>query len=180
MSSNIKSSLFCMLYRVVLCLHFLFFCSLHVLLSSLLFFALWFTWDVYLLEAFCWWVVAPISRGPTSYPSFCVYKPIWWSFSECLSTTSHIPWRTPMGMYFRWGTCTNRPWSVLSKANWYNHGVEKDSANSSFGVILHGGPYMDWPRGKRKYETSMLAIIFWDKLDDFIKGEQHHSHSPCK
>lgn len=94
----------------------IFFGFLHVLSSSL-FFALWFTWDVYLLEAFYWWVVVPISRGPTSYPSFYVYGLIWWSFSERLTTTSHIPWRAPIGMCFRWWTCINKPCSILSKAN---------------------------------------------------------------
>ena len=34
--------------------------------------------------------------------------------------------------------------------------------------------------GKRKYKTSMLVIIIWNKLDDLIKGEQHYAHFPCK
>lgn len=44
----------------------LFFYFLHGLSSSFLF-SLWFTWDVYLLIAFNWWVVVVISRGPASY-----------------------------------------------------------------------------------------------------------------
>ena len=34
--------------------------------------------------------------------------------------------------------------------------------------------------GKGKYKTSMLAVIFWDRLHDFIQGEQHHPLYPCK
>ena len=34
--------------------------------------------------------------------------------------------------------------------------------------------------GKGKYKTSKVAVIFWDRLDDFIQGEQHHPLYPCK
>ena len=34
--------------------------------------------------------------------------------------------------------------------------------------------------GKGKYKTSKIAVIFWDRLDDFIQGEQHHPLYPCK
>lgn len=34
--------------------------------------------------------------------------------------------------------------------------------------------------GKGKYKSSKLAIILWDRLDNFIKGEQNHPHFPCK
>ena len=34
--------------------------------------------------------------------------------------------------------------------------------------------------GQGRYKSSKLAIILWDRLDDFIKGEEHHPHAPCK
>ena len=34
--------------------------------------------------------------------------------------------------------------------------------------------------GKGKYKNSMLAVIFWDRLPDFIQGEQHHPLYPCR
>ena len=38
----------------------------------------------------------------------------------------------------------------------------------------------DVTHGKGKYRTSMLAVILWDRLPDFIQGEQHHPLYPCK
>ena len=35
-------------------------------------------------------------------------------------------------------------------------------------------------KNKGKSKSSKLAIIFWDRLDDFIKGEQSHPDFPCK
>ena len=29
------------------------------------------------------------------------------------------------------------------------------------------------------HKTSMLAVILWDRLEDFIKDEQQHPHFPC-
>ena len=58
--------------------------------------------------------------------SFHVYGLIWWSFSEHLLSTSHVPWRAPIGMYFGWWTFTNISYSVLSKASWFNHGIERE------------------------------------------------------
>ena len=34
--------------------------------------------------------------------------------------------------------------------------------------------------GKGKYRTSKVAVIFWDRLPDFIQGEQHDPLYPCK
>ena len=34
--------------------------------------------------------------------------------------------------------------------------------------------------GKGKYRTSKVAKIFWDRLADFIQGEQHDPLYPCK
>ena len=43
---------------------------------------------------------------------------------------------------------------------------------------------LEWTKhvtnGKGKYKNSMLAVIFWDRLPDFIQGEQHHPLYPCK
>ena len=34
--------------------------------------------------------------------------------------------------------------------------------------------------GQGIHKTSLLATILWDRLDDFIKGEQQHPQFPCK
>ena len=34
--------------------------------------------------------------------------------------------------------------------------------------------------GKGKYKTSMLAVIYWGRLHDFIQREQDHPLYPCK
>ena len=34
--------------------------------------------------------------------------------------------------------------------------------------------------GQGLHKTSMLAVILWDRLEDFIQGEQQHPHFPCK
>ena len=33
---------------------------------------------------------------------------------------------------------------------------------------------------KGKYKTSLLVVIYWDRLHDFIQGEQHHPLYPYK
>lgn len=34
--------------------------------------------------------------------------------------------------------------------------------------------------GKGRHKGSKLAVILWDRLHDFISGEQHHPLYPCK
>lgn len=34
-------------------------------------------------------------------------------------------------------------------------------------------------QGQGIQKTSKLAVILWDRLEDFIKGEQQHPHFPC-
>ena len=34
--------------------------------------------------------------------------------------------------------------------------------------------------GQGLHKTSMLAVILWDRLEDFIQGEQQHPHFPYK
>lgn len=117
------------------------------------------------------------------YPSFHVYGLIWRSFSGRLSSTFHVPWRAPINMYFKWWTCTNKPCSVLSKASWSNHGVEREREQLPFfrSFCMEDLVWTDHMTNvKEKYKTFMLAIIFWAWLEDFIKGGQHHPHYPCK
>jgi hypothetical protein len=34
--------------------------------------------------------------------------------------------------------------------------------------------------GKGRHKGSRMALILWDRLDNFISGEQHHPLYPCK
>lgn len=34
-------------------------------------------------------------------------------------------------------------------------------------------------QGQGKQKTSKLAVILWDRLEDFIKGEEEHPQFPC-
>ena len=34
--------------------------------------------------------------------------------------------------------------------------------------------------GKGRHKGSRMSLILWDRLDDFISGEQHHPLYPCR
>ena len=65
--------------------------------------------------------------------------------------------------------------------SWSNNFVERESSKSPPGAFamddLVWTNHITQGQGKRK--SSLLAIILWDRLNDFIKGEEQYPQFPC-